>query len=628
MPLASTPSWSVSHQAHSMDDNSARFTRLKDEDARLTELRSLDLLDTCQEEHFDRYTRLISQVFNAPIAVISLIDENRQWLKSSIGMESREISLEHSFCVHALEHGYLEVSDTLTNDFFRHHKAVTSYPHIRFYAGVVIYGPGGHAIGTLCISDTQPRALNEVERSWLIAFGNIVEEQIHLKSQLLKVRHQASRINQRDTRTGLPDETLFGETLEHLIQLAQSESYHLVVLHLRMNNLDEISRLYGRENRNAILKCLTDRLTSPDIGILAVGNMDIDRFGAVVSIYSLRDLFGVIKPIINKLNAAIDLNGHTIRPNIDVGISVSPEDGISPDDLLERARAALKGPKTYESIHIFTHRTEESALRRHRIEQRLESALLGSKLRQHYQPLVLADGSGVMGFEALARWQDKSLGTVSPGEFVPIAEENARLSRLLTDWSLGCVCEKAHHWPIKPSDPPLKLSINIPANQFYQRNFVGHILQTLEEHDLAPQRLTLELTEESLLTDIDSAVLTMRKLRDCGISLALDDFGTGYSSLNYLKRLPVDVLKIDKSFIDDLPHDTKAVNLVSGIIRIAHGLGLEVVAEGVECAAQQTVLYELGCDVLQGYLFSRPVDAERALAFLSTWPKGPHAAAI
>ncbi|WP_211605137.1 putative bifunctional diguanylate cyclase/phosphodiesterase [Vreelandella arcis] len=299
---------------------------------------------------------------------------------------------------------------------------------------------------------------------------------------------------------------------------------------------------------------------------------------------------------------------------------------MSPNDLLERSRVALKGPKTYENIHIFTRHTEESALRRHSIEQRLESALLGNKLHQHYQPLVMADGSGVTGFEALARWQDKTLGRVSPGEFVPIAEKNARLSRLLTDWSLKCLCEKAHHWPIKPGDTPLKLGLNIPANQFYQRNFVQHILQTLEEHDLAPQRLTLELTEESLLTDIDRAILTMRELQDHGISLALDDFGTGYSSLNYLKRLPIDVLKIDKSFIDDLPLDDKAVNLVNGIIRIAHGLGLKVIAEGVEYDAQRKILHELGCDVLQGYLFSRPVNAEDALAFLHTWPHHLHSA--
>lgn len=607
-----------------MDDDSNHFPSLQNDDAKLIAPDSLDAYDKDPDAYFDRYIHLVSQVFNAPVAFISLFDEDSQRLKSSVGMERREIPREFSFCIHALEHGYLEVSDTLESDLFNTHRAVVSYPYIRFYAGVVLRDPNRQAIGTLCISDTQPRALNEVERSWLVAFGNIVEKQIQLRSRLLDMRQQANRINQRDARTGLPDETLLGETLDNLIQLAQTESYHLVVLHLRVNNLDEISQFYGRQYRNAILKRLAERLVGPDVGILTAGTIDINRFGAVVSIYSLRDLFGVIKPIISKLNAPIDLDGHTIRPHIDVGASVSPDDGITPDDLLERARTALKAPKTYESIHIFTHRTEESALRRHKIEQRLEAALSGKKLHQHYQPLVFADGSGVAGFEALARWRDKKLGTISPGEFVPIAEKNARLSRLLTDWSLGCGCEKALQWPLNPSDPPLQLGVNIPANQFYQPNFVDQVLQTLEEYGLAPQRLTLELTEESLLTDIDRAILTMDKLRESGVSLALDDFGTGYSSLNYLKRLPVDVLKIDKSFIDDLPHDDKAINLVSGIIRIAHGLGLKVVAEGVEYQAQQKLLDELGCDVLQGYLFSRPVDAEKALNFLEAWSQSPH----
>jgi EAL domain-containing protein (putative c-di-GMP-specific phosphodiesterase class I)/GGDEF domain-containing protein len=551
--------------------------------------------------------------------LISLVDENRQWFKSSVGLEACETSLELSFCVHALAHDYLEIPDALEDDFFRTHKAVVSAPHIRFYAGVVLRGPTGHPIGTLCISDTTPREITFVERSWLMTFGSIVEEQIHLCAELVNVRHQVSRVTQRDARTGLPDETLFGDTLDNLIRLADTEAHYLAVLHLRVNNLDEISRIHGRGNRDAVLQCLADRLTAPDIKILAAGHMNHDRFAAVISLFAVRDLFSVVTPIVNKLDMAIDIEGHTLRPDIDVGISVSPDDGTSPDDLLERARASLKGPRTHEGMHVFTHRTEASAERRHWIEQRLEPALLNGKLAQHYQPIVLADGSGVIGFEALARWQDKKLGNVSPGEFVPIAEKNPLLSRLLTEWSLRVVCEKATDWPLKPGDPPLRMAINIPANQFYQPNFVEHILQTLEEHDLAPERLTLELTEESLLTDIDQAVQTMRRLRDHDIALALDDFGTGYSSLSYLKRLPINALKIDKSFIDDLPHDRAAVGLVKGIIGIAHGLGMKVVGEGVEHQAQHELLHQLGCDALQGYLFSRPVEADKALAFLATW---------
>ncbi len=606
-----------------MDDTTLHYTCKGDEHARLAELRSLDILDTPPEERFDRYTRLVSEIFDVPTALISLIDEDRQWFKSSVGMEACETSHELSFCIHALAHDYLEIPDALADDFFRSHKAVVSAPYVRFYAGVVLHGPTGHSIGTFCISDTRPREITAVERSWLKNFGKIVEEQIHLYAELANVRQRVNHVTQRNVRTGLPDETLFGDTLDNLIRLAKTESQHLAVLHLRVNNLDEISRIHGRGNRNAVLQCLANRLTAPDIKILAAGHMGHDRFAAVVSMFFVRDLFSVITPIVNKLNMAIDLVGHTLRPDIDVGISVSPNDGTNSDDLLERARAALKGHRAKEGMYVFTHQTEASAVRRHWIEQRLEPALRDGNLAQHYQPIVLADGSGVSGFEALARWQDEELGQVSPGEFVPIAERNPRLSRLLTDWSLRVVCEKATDWPLKPGDPPLRMAINIPANQFYLSNFVDHILQTLREHDLAPERLTLELTEESLLTDVDHAVQTMSRLRDHGFALALDDFGTGYSSLNYLKRLPIDVLKIDKSFIDGLPRDQKALELVTGIIRISHGLGLKVVGEGVEAEAQHRLLQELGCDALQGYLFSRPVDAGKALAFLDSWPGRP-----
>ncbi|MBD3896322.1 sensor domain-containing phosphodiesterase [Halomonas sp. ML-15] len=591
-----------------------------DEQARLAELRALDILDTQPEERFDRYTRLVSQIFNVPAAFISLIDENRQWFKSSVGIEAHETSHDLSFCVHALAHDYLEIPNALSDEFFCNHKAVVSPPYVRFYAGVVLFGPGGHPIGTFCISDTKPREMTSVERSWLKTFARIVEEQIHLYAELATARQQVSHVTQRNARTGLPDETLFGDTLDNLIRLADIEAYYLAVLHLRVNNLDEISRIHGRGKRDAVLQCMADRLTAPDIKMLAAGHLGYDRFAGVVSMFSVRDLFSVITPIVNRLNMAIDLEGHTLRPDIDVGISVSPDDGTTPDDLLERARAALKGPRAKGGMHVFTHHTEASAVRRHWIEQRLEPALQDDEVSQHYQPIVLADGSGVIGFEALARWNDAELGIVSPGEFVPIAEKTPRLSRLLTDWSLKVVCKTALDWPLRPGNPPLRMGVNIPANQFYQLDFVDHILQTLKQYDLSPERLTLELTEESLLTDISQAVNTMRQLRDHDITLALDDFGTGYSSLNYLKRLPIDALKIDKSFIDDLPHERAAVDLVKGIIRIAHGLGLKVIAEGIEHQAQHDLLKELGCDQLQGYLFSRPVEADRALAFLESWP--------
>ncbi|SEL52159.1 sensor domain-containing phosphodiesterase [Halomonas daqiaonensis] len=602
--------------------HSPEATRPRDEKARLAELHSLDILDTSAERYFDRYTHLVAEIFKVPMVAVSLVDEDRQWFKSSIGMEVCETPLEESFCVHAIEEQeMLEVPDALEDDVFRDHPAVVGSPHIRFYMGTVLRGPTGQPLGTLCIMDTHSRYLTRAQRTWLVTFGHLVEELINHDHALTAARQQGNQNGQRNTRTGLPDETLFGDTLTHLLRMSEKEGHYLAVLHLRLNRVDEISRVNGRRTRDAILHALAERLTATDIKVLAAGHLSKARFGAVVPLHSVRDLFDVITPIVNKLSGPIKLDEVTIRPDIDVGISLSPLDGLTPEDLLERARAALSGPKSHEGVHVFSHEAEETALRRHTIEQFLEPALLENRLIKHYQPLVATDGSRIVGFEALARWQHDELGSVSPGDFVPIAEKNARLSRLMTEWSIRTVCERAPHWPIQPSDAPLRIAINIPAGQFYQQDFLDRVLRTLEEHELAPERLTLELTEESLLANVDKAIQTMRELRRHKITVALDDFGTGYSSLSYLKSLPIDTLKIDKSFIDDLPNDSRAVDLVDGIIRIAHGLELQVVAEGVEHESQRTLLHQAKCDVVQGYLFSRPLLADDALALLKSWPQ-------
>ncbi|MFC2991289.1 sensor domain-containing diguanylate cyclase [Halomonas tibetensis] len=333
--------------------------KLFDEKERLAELHSLDILDTPADKYFDRYTHLMSEIFKVPMAAVSLIDEDRQWFKSSVGVEVRETPLEDSFCVHALARDMLEVPDTLEDDFFCHHTVVVGSPFIRFYMGTVLRGPTGQPLGTLCIMDTHSRYLSRLQRAWLVTFGH----------------------------------------------LAEKEENYLAVLHLRLNRLDEISRVNGRPTRDAMLHCLGKRLAAYDI--------------------------------------------------------------------------------------------------------------------------------------------------------------------------------KA----------------------------------------LAPDRLTLELTEESVLANVDKAIHTMREFRRHNITLALDDFGTGYSSLSHLKDLPMDTLKIDKSFIDDLTYDSRSANMIDGIIRIAHGLDLQVVAEGVEHEAQRNLLQEMGCDVVQGYLFSRPLLTKDALELLKRWPQ-------
>jgi GGDEF domain-containing protein len=314
-----------------------------DEKERLAELRSLAILDTPRDMNFDRYTRLMADIFRMPMAAVTLVDENRQWFKSTVGIDASETPLEESFCVHALGQDLLEVPDTQEDDFFRHHPVVTGTPFIRFYMGIVLHGPTGQPLGTLCIMDTKPRWLSRAQRSWLVKFGHLVEE-------LINREHAPA-----SARGGLPDQTLFGDTLKNLLRMSEKAGHYLAVLHLRMNRIDQICHVHGRRTRDAILRRLAIRLTEPDSNVLAAGRLSQTRFGAVIPLQSVRDLFDVITPIVNRLSSPIELRVTTIRPDIDVGISLSPLDGHTPEDLLERAGAALDGPKFHECVHVFSH---------------------------------------------------------------------------------------------------------------------------------------------------------------------------------------------------------------------------------------------------------------------------------
>lgn len=222
-----------------MVDNNICATQPFDENNRLAELHALDILDTPAEVRFDHYTHLLAQIFKVPIAIVSLVDEDRLWFKSSVGMEVREMPRVASFCGHVLEQGVLEVTDALEDDFFRHHPLVVGSPFIRFYAGTVLRGPTGQPLGALCIIDTSPRNLTEIERFWLVTFGHLVEELIKHDARLAKVRQRVNQLTNRNTCTGLAGESLFGVPLTNLINLADKDDRYLAILQLRLSNLDE-----------------------------------------------------------------------------------------------------------------------------------------------------------------------------------------------------------------------------------------------------------------------------------------------------------------------------------------------------------------------------------------------------
>lgn len=582
-----------------------------EESARLKELISLDILDTPREERFERHTRLIAQIFNMPSVLISLVDANRQWFKSAVGCRLDQTSREETLCTYTLSLGFLEIQDTHLDLYFCDHPAVKGGLSPRFYAAAAIYGPTGQPIGTLCVIDYVPRQLSPDERSWLKAFARLVQHEINRDAEQEQDRRKLLEATLRDPLTGLPGQALLKDTLESLIGITDPEERYLVVIHVFVKNFEDLVRRHGKTVRDSLVQVLVDRLTTVNQHLLTTARVAEDRFVLIIPIEFNQSSSEVAQDVLSRLDEPAEVESRRLRTEISLGTSLYPQDGISADELIDRARRAFNHQPFHPRIHLHSFAEDERAIRRLLVEERLELALTDNKLALNYQPIFSADGSAIVCFEALVRWRDEELGVVSPVEFVPIAEKSARLSYLLTYYVLRAACKEAQTWQTRAVEQPIRVAVNIPAREFYNAGFVDTVLQVLRVVDMDPKRLTLELTEESLIQNMDQTIETMAALAKHGIELALDDFGIGYSSLSNLRRLPVNCLKIDKSFIDDLPHQLEATKLVAGIIGIAHSMGLKVVAEGVEREEQRSLLEALNCHKIQGYLLGRPVAADK-----------------
>lgn len=248
------------------------------------------------------------------------------------------------------------------------------------------------------------------------------------------------------------------------------------------------------------------------------------------------------------------------------------------------------------------------------IASELNLAIERNEFSLHYQPLIDVKSGSVMGLEALLRWHNSKLGSISPLEFIPIAEETDLINRI-GEWVLNEACMQNKEWQDQGFSP-LRMAVNISANHFQDPSFLEYVKAVLHQTGLSPIYLEIEITENCLLSDIDTSIRIMKELKKMGVRIAIDDFGTGYSSFNYLKMLPIDALKIDKTFIRDLEHDANGQLIVSSIINLVHALGIQVIAEGVETRESSRILAQKNCDGLQGYLFSKPVAHTDAKCFV------------
>jgi diguanylate cyclase (GGDEF)-like protein len=447
-------------------------------------------------------------------------------------------------------------------------------------------------------------------------------------------RHAEQKIHRLafyDRVTGLPNRIMIEKQLGELVHEADQTGNGAAVLSIDLDHFQRVNDNFGRETGNGLLGAIGRRLAGcvrvsddrPRQHLRSTQTHDLvarsggDEFCILLpGIVAAADVELVAQRIRVSLQQPFTVADQELFITSSIGMAIYPSDGSTPEVLLRHAELALAYAKRKgrDCAEFYNPQLNARAQARLTMETSLRQALGSDQLSLHYQPKLRVDTGELVGMEALVRWEHPTLGRVAPAEFIPIAEESG-LILPLGEWILGEACRQVAEWRDRGLGK-LCCAVNLSAAQFRERNLPLMIARVLQEKHLDASQLQLELTESLLMDDVTAARSTLRALRDLGISLAVDDFGTGYSSLNYLKRLPLDLLKIDQSFIRELREDSDDAAIVEAVIAMAHSLRLGVVAEGVELDHQFEFLRAHRCDEVQGYLFSKPLPAREFLEWV------------
>ena len=436
-----------------------------------------------------------------------------------------------------------------------------------------------------------------------------------IKEANAKLEYQA----QHDALTGLPNRLLFFTRLQHCIDVSQRERKHLSVLMLDLDRFKDINDSLGHLAGDELLQQVAKRLAGRLRGIDTVTRLGGDEFTVLLEdLQHTQDAAVVAKDLIDALNGPWLLsNGIEVRCSVSIGISLFPEHGKTPEELLKQADSAMYRAKTEGgrgNFKFFSDDMTQAALRRINMESVLRRAIVNSGLRLHYQPQIDIASGRIVGAEALVRLHDRLEGLIPPGQFIAVAEETGLIG-VVGSWVLRETCRQGQEW-IEAGLPLLNLAVNISPYQFRHGDISATVAVILAQTGFPAECLELEMTESALMEREAEAVAILVRLRALGVHLAIDDFGTGYSSLAYLKRFPIDMLKIDKSFIDDIHQLQDDREITAAIVALGHILRLKVLAEGVENAEQLEFLRAQGCDLYQGYFYSPPVTAEEFAAMV------------